>query len=199
MQIKYSVKPFVALLITGFALALAPWTVLAQTTPEASPETTQAVLTQVQQLFPEQVTALQAECPSPSTLDVETDGDPMRANFICWSAPASDGSRTGKALGTLPLSENDTTFVEPLFCVAGDRTCEAYSPTLRTRYTEQLQQAEFQCAVKGGHLFLTESAATVNVRCGFVATNLWDKNGDRRADDEAPVSLDILIGTFPKS
>ncbi len=198
MQIKF-LKSFAALLVTGFALAIVPWAVLAQTTPEASPEATQAVLTQVQQLFPEQVFALQAECPSPNTLNVDASSDPTRASFICWSAPASDGSRTGEALGTLPLSENDTTFVEPLSCVAGDRTCEAYSPTLRSRYTEQLQQAEFQCAVKGGHLFLTESAATVNVRCGFVATTLWDNNGDGRADNQDPVSVDILIGTFPKS
>lgn len=37
----------------------------------------------------------------------------------------------------------------------------------------------------------------VDLRCGFIATTVWDKNGDGEVDYEDQVSVDQSVGKFP--
>jgi hypothetical protein len=167
---------------------------------QSGPASSEQTLNQVRQLYPDQVAQLEAECPPTSTLDVsrfQNQGQPPRANFICWSAPNNSGERTGQWLGNLPLTEDDPTFIEPFTCPAGDQTCESQLDTLQTRYPDQLEAAELACSMKRGSLFFAAAGDTTDLRCGFFATTLWDTNGDGTPDYKDAVSVDISVGQVP--
>ena len=154
-------------------------------------------LDRVRQLYPEAVAELEAECQSPSTLSVESfqnEGQPPRAKFTCWSVPDADGERTGQWLGNLPLTEDDPTFTQPFTCFSGDLTCETQLEVLATLYPDTLAAAEFACSMKNGKLFFASAGETIDLRCGYMATTLWDTNGDSIPDYEDPVSVDVSVG-----
>lgn len=165
------------------------------------PATADQILNQVRQIYPEPVAQLQAECPPTSTLDVKSfqnEGQPPRANFICWGAPNHEGERTGQWLGTLPLTEADPTFINPFTCAAGDPTCVARLGTLQTRHPEQLEAAELACSMKRGTLFFATTGDAPDLRCGFFATTLWDTNGDGTPNHEDAVGVDMSVGQVPQ-
>ncbi len=167
---------------------------------QIGPATSDQTLNQVRQLYPDQVAQLEAECPPASTLDVtafQNQGQPPRANFICWSAPNPQGERTGQGLGNLPLTENDPTFIQSFTCPTGDPACESQLEALQTRYPEQLEAAELACSIKRGSLFFAAAGDATDLRCGFFATTLWDLNGDGTPDYEDAVSVDISVGQVP--
>jgi len=164
------------------------------------PATSDQTLNRVRQLYPAQVAELEAECPPTSTLEVnpfQNEGQPPRANFICWSAPNPQGERTGQWLGNLPLTENDPSFIQSFTCPTGEQACESQLTTLQTRYPEQLEAAELACSVKRGSLFFAAAGDATDLRCGFFATTLWDLNGDGSPDHEDAVSVDISVGQVP--
>jgi hypothetical protein len=155
------------------------------------------ILEQARQLYPEAVAELEAECQAPSTLSVQSfqnQGQPPRAQFTCWSAPDSDGERTGQRLGNLPLTENDPDFLSPFTCSAGDTACQTQLELVQTRAPETLAAAEFACSMKNGSLFFGPASDTIDLRCGYMATSLWDTNGDGDPDYSDPVSVDESVG-----
>ncbi|WOD37027.1 hypothetical protein [Nodosilinea sp. E11] len=162
-----------------------------------SPE---ATLAQVRQLYPEQVAKLEADCRPPETLiaqPYQNSGQPQRASFLCWSPTEANGSRSGQWLGTLPLTANDPTFAKPMTCSAGDSQCQANLSLIQARYPQQLQQAEFACAMKNGTLFFASAPQAIDMRCGYFATSLYDENGDGQGYLEQPTGVDISVGTVP--
>lgn len=167
---------------------------------EHDPATADHPLDQVRQLYPDQVAQLEAECQTPASLDVrsfQNEGQTPRASFICWSAPDSEGKRTGQWLGTLPLTEDDPTFITPFTCPAGDQACESQLTALQLRYPETLEAAELTCSIKRGSLFFAAAGETTDIRCGFFATTLWDTNGDGNPEYEDPISVDVSLGQVP--
>ena len=170
-------------------------------TPQAEPPgaIAPAPLEQVRSLYPAAFTAIAADCLAPATLSVATyqhsDGRNY-ASLYCWDPPAA-GARQGQWLGHLPLQEGDTPFVTPWRCPQGDQTCAALWPQLLERYPSAIAQAEFNCAVKNGILFLAARPDAVDLRCGFFATTVWDDNGDGQVDYEDPVSVDVSATLLP--
>jgi hypothetical protein len=159
-----------------------------------------STLDQVRQLYPTQVAELQAQCQPPNTLSVVPSvmpGRPQRANFNCWSQPEASGAVSGQWLGTLPLTANDPTFAKPMTCSAGDTQCQPRLSLMQSRYPQQLQQAEFSCAMRNGTLFFAEKLQALDIRCGYSATSLYDENGDGVGYLEQPTSVDISVGTVP--
>jgi hypothetical protein len=84
-----------------------------------------------------------------------------------------------------------------LTCDRDDETCNEFLPQLRSNYPAEFHQAEFQCAMKNGSLFFSVEETEVELRCGFMATTVWDENSDGEIDYEDPVSVDISVGRFP--
>jgi hypothetical protein len=165
-----------------------------------SSDSTQPPLEQARQLYPDAVADLEMECRPPSVLDVQTfqnQGQPPRAQFTCWSAPDADGERTGRRLGNLPLTENDPDFLKPLTCFEGDEACETQLELVQTRAPETLGSAEFACSMKNGTLFFGPAGDTIDLRCGYMATSLWDTNGDGDPEYSDPVSVDESVGQVP--
>lgn len=157
------------------------------------------VLAEVRGIFPDTVAQFEGECSDNKTLSLQVfqnEGQPKRVSFICWGEPELDRSRSGTWLGVLPLTANDPTFVQAWTCPESDQQCQRILPHLRSRYPEQIQQAEFQCATKNGSLFMSVSEQKVDVRCGFFANSVWDEDGDGSPDNEDPVSVDLSVGTF---
>lgn len=156
-------------------------------------------LTRARQMYPIIIADLERQCPSPSTLDARTftasTGLEM-VSFTCWSAVNESGYRTGKGLGQLPVSPTES-FGQPLTCKAGDELCDRWQPTLQAQYPIALAQAEFQCAMRNGTLFTQFAEDSVTVRCGFLATTLYDENDDNRPDYEDQISVDIPVTTLP--
>lgn len=192
-----SIILFPLLLLNGSAVALA--------------NTNQsAILAQLRRSFPKQVSQLEAQCrgnsksPMPqsrrSYLQLQlyqNAGESKRVSFSCWDAPPTKGTeRSGSWLGNLPLSTRDRTFAKPWTCAEGDRDCSALLPQLRSRFPQQIQQAEFQCGMKNGSLFAIQTNSDIDIRCGFFATSLSDSDGDGTVDNEDPVGVDIAIATL---
>ncbi len=164
------------------------------------PATSEQTLNSVRQLFPDQVAQLEAECPTSSTLDVtafQNEGQPPRANFICWGVPDNTGARSGQGLGSLPLTTDDPTFIQSFTCPTGDQTCESQLEALQNQYPEQLEAAELACSVKRGTLFFAAAGDLTDLRCGFQASSLWDLNGDGTVDQESSASVDVSVGQVP--
>ncbi|NMF86140.1 hypothetical protein [Nodosilinea sp. P-1105] len=164
------------------------------------PATSEQILNSVRQLFPDQVAQLEAECPTPSTLDAtafQNEGQPPRANFICWGVPDNTGARSGQGLGSLPLTTDDPTFIQSFTCPTGDQTCESQLEALQSQYPEQLEAAELACSVKRGTLFFSAAGDLTDLRCGFQASSLWDLNGDGSVDQESSASVDVSVGQVP--
>ena len=170
---------------------------IAGTLSQAEMVTSGQLLEQARQLYPEAVAELEADCQSPSTLSVQSfqnQGQPPRAQFNCWSAPDSDGERTGQWLGNLPLTENDPDFLSPFTCSAGDTACQTQLELVQTRAPETLAAAEFACSMKNGRLFFASAGEVLDLRCGYMATSLWDTDGDGIPDYSDPVSVDESVG-----
>lgn len=171
-------------------------------TPQAEPPgaIAPAPLEQVRSLYPAAFTAIGADCPAPATLSVATDQNSDGRNYAslyCWEPPAAKGDRVGQWLGHLPMEEGDNPFVTPWRCPPGDNACAALWPQLLERYPSAIAQAEFNCAVKNGILFLAARPDAVDLRCGFFATTVWDDNGDGQVDYEDPVSVDVSATLLP--
>lgn len=170
---------------------------IAGTLSPAEMATSDQLLEQTRQLYPEAVAELEAECQAPSTLSVQSfqnQGQPPRAQFTCWSAPDPDGERTGRRLGNLPLTENDPDFLSPFTCSEGDEACEDRLELVQTRAPETLAAAEFACSMKNGSLFFGPAGDTIDLRCGYMATSVWDTNGDGDPEYSDPVSVDESVG-----
>lgn len=164
----------------------------------ASPNTdllnSQTALAQIEELYPEQLTALQSDCSAPNTLLTETytaRSGITKVSFYCWY-PVENEFRTGQWLGTLP-AEADPTFGAELTCVPEDAICNSLLAQLRADYANELAAAELNCATKQGNLFLVPLTDSVNVRCGFFATTVYDSNQDGVIDYEDPVSVDTSM------
>ncbi|MGF1566790.1 MAG: hypothetical protein ACFCVD_01730 [Nodosilinea sp.] len=158
-------------------------------------------LVQAQQMYPATMAAISANCPSPSSLVAQTyasiEGGEYAA-FYCWVEFDPAGRRSGQWLGRLPLREGETPFVPPFTCPGSDATCPTLLPQLRATYPTAIAQAELQCAIKDGQLVqLVTTNATVDLRCGFFATTVWDENGDGLVDYEDPVSVDVSVAVLP--
>jgi len=155
------------------------------------------LLEQARQLYPDAVAELEAECHAPSTLSVQSfqnQGQPPRVQFTCWSAPDSDGERTGRWLGNLPLTENDPDFLSPFTCSAGDTACQTQLELVQTRDPETLAAAELACSMKNGSLFFGPASDKIDLRCGYMATSHWDTNGDGDPEYSDQVSVDESVG-----
>ncbi|NJL20226.1 MAG: hypothetical protein HC895_04355 [Leptolyngbyaceae cyanobacterium SM1_3_5] len=158
------------------------------------------------ELFPSAVVEMEAQCEGDLVLQaIRIDDDTERVSFTCWRLDAN-GDRVGEWLGNVPTSATDSAFFRPLTCAEGDEDCVALLPAIRSRYTDQLAAAEFECSSKNGTLFLqfpTETAIapedSIDLRCGFFATSLIDRNNDQVADDEDSVSVDISLATFDRA
>jgi hypothetical protein len=158
------------------------------------------LLSQARQLYPDAVADLEAQCASPSTLTVrqfQNSRQSPRASFVCYSPPDTDGGRTGQALGSLPLTEDDPTFIEPFSCTPGNTACEAQLEDLQTHYPDTLQAAEFACSIKNGTLFTVPAGDMIDLRCGYNASTLFDADGDDIPDNERFTSVDISVGQVP--
>lgn len=154
-------------------------------------------LDQARQLFPAAVAQLEAQCQHPSTLAVDSfqnTGQPPRAKFTCWGTPDTDGERTGQWLGNLPLTEEDPTFIQSFTCSAGDAICATQLEAMETLYPDTLEAAEFACSMKNGRLFFATAGEALDLRCGYMATTLWDTDGDGISDYSDPVSVDESVG-----
>ncbi|MEG3438123.1 hypothetical protein V0288_13425 [Pannus brasiliensis CCIBt3594] len=152
------------------------------------------------ELYPEPTAKIEENCPPPATLDVqsfESDRQPPRAGFLCWSAPDQEGSRWGHWLGNLPLTRNDPTFIRPFTCAPGDSLCATRLELLRVRYPDRLQKAEFQCSTLNGDLSFSATATEINIRCEFFDTTFLDTDNDGNPDNEDPVGVDISVGSLP--
>jgi hypothetical protein len=164
------------------------------------PGNDESLLSQVAELYPEIVAELEAACESPAHLSVESfqnAGQPPRARFTCWSAPDPEGERTGQWLGNLPLTADDPTFITPFTCSAGDPACETQLAILQAQHPDVLATAELACSVKNGSLFFATLEDTLDLRCGYFATTLWDTNGDGIPEYEDPISVDVSVGQVP--
>ena len=158
------------------------------------------LLNQIQLIFPTAVQGVQADCPAPQTLSLRShtlQGGGSGISFYCWDPPNQDSYRSGQWLGSLPLQEGTTPFVEPFTCAVGADSCQTLLPRLQAAYPTALAQAEFQCSIKRGTLFLVPQDSDVKVGCGFFATTVYDQNGDGIPDYEDPISVDIAVTTLP--
>jgi hypothetical protein len=157
-------------------------------------------LQQSRRIHPQQVSEFEDACKAPATLGArpfQNEGQPQRATFICWSALDSDGTQTGEWFGILPLAQNDPTFIKPLTCPSGDQACQSQLELMRSRFPEQLAQAELTCSIKDGTLFFAPAEQSVDIRCGYFATTFWDMNGDGNPDNSSSASVDMSVGLLP--
>jgi hypothetical protein len=98
----------------------------------------------------------------------------------------------------LPVSENDSTFAKPASCSVGDQECQTNLALVQARYPQELQQAEFACAMKNGSIFFATLPHEIDIRCSFFATNLYDEKGDGKDYLEQPTSVDISVIKVPR-
>ncbi|WP_017301229.1 hypothetical protein [Nodosilinea nodulosa] len=198
-------NPINSLLLIGLALAQTSGIVGGTNAAEPQPAdqhstSIQHVMEQARSRFPAAVAGLEAACAEPDTLAAvsygEADGADY-AGFYCWAPPGDDGSRSGQWLGRLPLHERDQPFAKPYRCPATDDPCAALWPQLQALYSSAIAQAEFNCAIKNGTLFLETHPNAVDLRCDFFATTVWDENGDGQVDYEDPVGVDISVTLLP--
>lgn len=188
---KFVILP---LLLSPAILSLSTTVALAE---EQSPE----LLARVREIFPTELDKMAAEC-NPGEIRArayQNPGESERVSLACWEEPEADGSRSGYWLGNLPLSADDLTFAPPWSCAEGEQPCETILPQLRSRYPDRIREAEFQCAMKNGSLFLAEAEQEIDVRCGFYAASFWDEDGDGVIDYEDPVSVDISVANVQRS
>lgn len=158
------------------------------------------LLTQLRMDYPKQIAEFEAQCPL-QELDLkevtQATTQSKRARFVCWSLKSASGDRTGQIIGQLPLVKGDQTFVKPVICRPGDPKCPASLQKMRLQYAVQFSEAEFQCGTKNGSLFFAYvTPATLDLRCRFFVTQLFDPQGDGQNISESYTSAEISLGTF---
>mgnify|MGYP006266444693 CR=1 FL=1 len=160
----------------------------------------QEPIDEVREMYPDQVAAIEADCPAPKELVTETwspDSGVDRMSFYCWNQPTEASYRSGQWLGTLPV-EADPSFAPPFTCAEADTLCQDLLPELQSQYPEELAAAELTCAAKNGRLFLQtqdQPEQTVDLRCGYFASSVYDLDGDGEVDYSDPISVDTSMFT----
>jgi hypothetical protein len=160
------------------------------------------LLQQLRSQYPETMAEFEAECQSPDRLElkrftIQATPPSQRVLLNCWNLPQASGDRRGWVLGQLPLAKTDPTFVKPMKCAVSDSQCATALQRVKAQYPALLKQAEFKCSTKDGTLLFTDiTSNSVELRCGFFDTQLYDTKGNGQNVSESFTSVDIAIRTF---
>ncbi|MGF1459887.1 MAG: SH3 domain-containing protein [Leptolyngbyaceae cyanobacterium] len=144
--------------------------------------------------YPELVAVIESDCAAPNELITQTDQSPTGEvrSYYCWEPATAETSRRGEWLGTVPTRE-DPDFGADLACRYEEAACESALAQLESDYAAELSDAILACGSQQGILFLQPLDKTVDIRCGFFATSVYDFDNDGQVDYEDPVSVDISV------
>lgn len=172
------------------------WTIVGASAMAQSP-----LVKQIRNQYPQDVANFQARCLAPKRLEIkrvqQETAPTQTVSFTCWQRQ-QNGDRAGSWLGYLPLPQSVATFAQPMTCAPDDKRCVTTLAQVKSQQPGHLKHAEFKCATQNGSLFFNYvDQTTVELRCGFMDSQLYDPagNGDRDIVERF-TSIDIPVATF---
>lgn len=116
---------------------------------------------------------------------------PRRVGLTCWDVEVetegySEGYRSGLYFGALPYPGDEVGFPVP---ISSD---DAVEQVVLERYSEQVAEMAFDCAVVGGSINILQNAGKTELQCFFWAgAQPLDTNGDFVSDGEVSMGASV--------